>query len=568
MEMRAEDEIDTGQDVTPEILPLAFSLSETFLSSHCSTCSFPLPNPQTTLHNQNNPTHIPKPYAACAAHPATPLLYCSLLCRDADADRHRHSADCHLLQSHPSTCPPISLSDLRAALRLLLSFETLGFFPALRTRIAGLMTNQEKFAGDEEILAGIREGGRAMAAARRMRDGALGFGRREEEAVEGENEVEEAVLGIVLTNAVEVQVRDGLVVGTAVYGPRFSWFNHSCRPNACYRFALGRMDGCDFGESDFRVFACGKEDTLKTWISDERILDHVSCKCGPRVIVRSIRPIRKGEEVCIAYLDLLQPMETLASLKASCSSLDHGFYGSEACKELTYRLDQAVEDVAEGNPKACCERLEKMLAENFQYQQLPPDDPCQQYFGARCSTGKTLLSLLGSPTWSSAIMKSIDDLSSLLVWSNSSSEWMPLNDSKQDRDYGHSSHTHKESTISGDRFDATCKGFLNCISRISVKAWPFLIHRLPFLKDIKSPIDFRWLGIQGTQQTAETQFTLSGAAIGLCSQNEEGCQHRLEAKKCIEGEERKSVFQLAAHSLLYGRYLASICYGPDFCLTD
>ncbi|RWR97064.1 protein SET DOMAIN GROUP 41 isoform X2 [Cinnamomum micranthum f. kanehirae] len=337
---------------------------------------------------------------------------------------------------------------------------------------------------------------------------------------------------------------------------------------------------------------------LKTWSSDERILRHVSCKYGPRVIVRSIRPIRKGEAVCIAYLDLLQPMalrqselwskygftcccdrctaqpptyvdlclqETLASLKASCSSLDYGFYGSEVCKELTYRLDQAVEDVAEGNPKACCERLEKMLAESFQYQQLPPDDPCQQYFGARCSTGKTLLSLLGSPTWSSAIMKSVNDLSSLLIWSNSSSEWMPLNNSNQDRDYGHSSHTHKESTISWDRFDAASKGFLNCISRISVKAWPFLIQSLPFLKDIKSPIDFRWLGIKDAQQTAETQFTLSGAAIDLCSQNEEGCQHRLEAKKCIEGEERKSVFQLAAHSLLYGRYLARICYGPDFC---
>lgn len=298
-----------------------------------------------------------------------------------------------------------------------------------------------------------------------------------------------------------------------------------------------------------------------------------------------------------------------------------------------------MEDVAEGNPKACCERLEKMLAENFQYQQLPPDvrllpdfklqplhhlslnayitlssayrirassileldagnqDIELEAFGLSraaaayslllagstqhlflfdsslitsaahfwVSTGKTLLSLLGSPTWSSAIMKSVDDLSSLLVWSNSSSEWMPLNDSKQDRDYGHSSHTHKESTISWDRFDATRKGFLNCISRISVKAWPFLIHSLPFLKDIKSPIDFRWLGIKDAQQTAETQFTLSGAAIGLCSQNEEGCQHRLEAKKCIEGEERKSVFQLAAHSLLYGRYLASVCYGPDFC---
>lgn len=118
------------------------------------------------------------------------------------------------------------------------------------------MANREKLAGDDdEILERIREGGRAMAVARRMRDEGLGFGREE-------NAVEEAVLGIVLTNAVEVQVRDGRVVGTAVYGPRFSWFNHSCRPNACYRFALGRFGSGGFGESGFRVFARGEEDTV------------------------------------------------------------------------------------------------------------------------------------------------------------------------------------------------------------------------------------------------------------------------------------------------------------------
>lgn len=48
--------------------------------------------------------------------------------------------------------------------------------------------------------------------------------------------VAEAVMCLVLTNAVEVQDKDGRNVGIAVYDTTFSWINHSCSPNACYRF--------------------------------------------------------------------------------------------------------------------------------------------------------------------------------------------------------------------------------------------------------------------------------------------------------------------------------------------
>lgn len=107
------------------------------------------------------------------------------------------------------------------------------------------------------MLESIREGGRAMAFARRMaQDGDCN------DVYDGEEEEEEKVLCLVLTNAVEVQVSNGCSVGTAVYGPYFSWFNHSCTPNACYRFALSSSDEPFLDESQFRVFASGEDETV------------------------------------------------------------------------------------------------------------------------------------------------------------------------------------------------------------------------------------------------------------------------------------------------------------------
>lgn len=52
--------------------------------------------------------------------------------------------------------------------------------------------------------------------------------------------LEEATVALclVLTNAVEVQDNRGRTLGIAVYDPTFCWINHSCSPNACYRFVL------------------------------------------------------------------------------------------------------------------------------------------------------------------------------------------------------------------------------------------------------------------------------------------------------------------------------------------
>ena len=90
------------------------------------------------------------------------------------------------------------------------------------------MTNYEKFLNlskneeEDEALEMIKEGARAMKLLAGKLEGVVG--------------VEEAVMCLVLTNAVEVQDKDGRNVGIAVYDWRFSWINHSCSPQACFRF--------------------------------------------------------------------------------------------------------------------------------------------------------------------------------------------------------------------------------------------------------------------------------------------------------------------------------------------
>ena len=56
----------------------------------------------------------------------------------------------------------------------------------------------------------------------------------------GDAVLEEATIAFcaVLTNAVEVHDDEGRALGIAVFDPTFSWINHSCSPNACYRFIL------------------------------------------------------------------------------------------------------------------------------------------------------------------------------------------------------------------------------------------------------------------------------------------------------------------------------------------
>lgn len=186
----AED-VGIGVDLSPPLSPLTFSLYDSFLSSHCSSCFSLLPP---------TPPHS---------------LYCS--------------AACSLVDDSPTVSPPdlspiLSTSDIRAALRLLNSISSSSAAASLPHRFGGLLTNHRRLMADSSFSVAIRRAASFISAVLR--------------SDRGNTVLEEAAICAVLTNAVEVQDRAGVALGIAVYGSRFSWINHSCSPNACYRFVI------------------------------------------------------------------------------------------------------------------------------------------------------------------------------------------------------------------------------------------------------------------------------------------------------------------------------------------
>ncbi|MQM11003.1 hypothetical protein Taro_043912 [Colocasia esculenta] len=129
-------------------------------------------------------------------------------------------------------------------------------------RIGGLLAGDR---GDleegSEMREMVKEGGALMYRARKLLrcdvDGGC-------ESGEGGGDVEKAVLWAVVMNAVEVQVGEGRAIGIAVYGPQFSWFNHNCSLNACYRFELLGSECFRSAGSRFLVHptATGSEDGM------------------------------------------------------------------------------------------------------------------------------------------------------------------------------------------------------------------------------------------------------------------------------------------------------------------
>lgn len=136
----------------------------------------------------------------------------------------------------PSCCSslPLSSAELRAALHLLHSpLPTTSLPPP--PRLFGLLTNRDKLmsSSDSDVASKIREGAREMARARGNLSDDVAW--------------EEAALCLVMTNAVEVQDdKTGRILGIAVYDKDFSWINHSCSPNACYRFSLSEPNAPSF----------------------------------------------------------------------------------------------------------------------------------------------------------------------------------------------------------------------------------------------------------------------------------------------------------------------------------
>ncbi|VFQ78710.1 unnamed protein product [Cuscuta campestris] len=232
------------------------------------------------------------------------------------------------LTALPSTLPSTSLrhspaimdtSGLCLSLRLLRRFQILCLVSGndgVLDRTGGLMTNHEELlmmvdtredVVTNEVFERIKEGSRAMAFARRMLSNL-----NSESPLAGDCDLEEAVLCFVLTNAVEVQDSAGRSVGVAVYGPSFSWNNHGCSPNCSCRFSTmpcsifaspwcihpKYTDG-DGGNGSEHINTSSNFKFLSSLGSEK--------ECGPRLFVRSIKDIKKGEELLITYTDLLQP---------------------------------------------------------------------------------------------------------------------------------------------------------------------------------------------------------------------------------------------------------------------
>ncbi|CAI9116510.1 OLC1v1017675C1 [Oldenlandia corymbosa var. corymbosa] len=391
MEMRAVEDIDMAEDlIIPPLPPLAFCLHDSYLSTHCSACCRPLPDSPfpPTLPPDSGDAHT--------------LVYCSPRCCSDDSPLHSSSSEHNLLCQTPSPpTSPLGSSSICLSLRLLNHFIGNRTEAVNLTRIGGLVTNYERFAAIERnddsgdnVLGMIKEGASRMLLAGNFGDDMAA--------------VAEAMVCLVLTNAVEVQDNKGRNVGIGVYDTAFSWINHSCSPNACYRFT--EMTAEVDRNAQLRIYPAamiddggGEGDDAAGPASDMTRREGY----GPRIIVRSIQDIKKDEEVTISYTDLLQPKvvrhrELLAKYQFSCCCKrcratpatyvdqalqaivvcspdgqnlisDDDIYESNASQELMDVFDNAVDEyLTFNNPEMCCTKLEELLRHGHPNVRLEP----------------------------------------------------------------------------------------------------------------------------------------------------------------------------------------------------
>ncbi|CAN0892225.1 Protein SET DOMAIN GROUP 41 [Linum grandiflorum] len=574
MEMRAGEEVEIGSDVTPAISPISYALHDSFLSSHCSSCFSPLPNP---------------PFLPTGRHrhlSSTSVFYCSDLCSSADSSLRFSSAEFHLL----SSSPPSSSADLRCALRLLRSDS----FSPSSERMLGLLTNREKLlAEDDEIADRVRIGARAMAAARReeTRDG------------EGLMEEEEA-LCLVITNGVEVLDSRSRSIGIAVYNCTFSWINHSCSPNSCYRFLFSPP--AESPDSAPIIFPSGsKVDTVAAAAGGR--MRNVDGGYGPRIVVRSIRRIEKGEEVTVAYTDLLQPKEVRQSelwLKyrficscPRCSSsspssyyVDHAleeisssstqlFDAAQANERLTDYVDEAITTfLSEGDdPEPCCAQLERLLVlgldqrdtiirlNPLHHLSLNAYTTLASAYSIRAASSVFDVELRTSAAYAFFLAAAANHLfsfePSLIVsvsnyWASAGEALLRLVSSTTTsaslacskcrfKDVGLAVSKADSSRVRNADFTSISFELVDCIRRYARKVWCFLSKGCQFLSRFDDPMDF------------------DSIRKPVCDVNRRLDDDRIRGFEFADREIRTDVWQLGAHCLVYGGFLSAICYGSD-----
>ncbi|CAA7024418.1 unnamed protein product [Microthlaspi erraticum] len=363
MEIMAVDDIGIGVDLFPPLSPLTFSLYDSFLTSHCSSC-FSLLSPTS---------------------PAS--LYCSAACSLPDPPT---------VSQIPPDNSPILSSDIRAALRLLnsISFSAVVDTASLPHRLGGLLTNHHRIMADPSFSIAIQRAACYIAAVSKS---------------DRENtELEEAAICCVLTNAVEVQDSTGLALGIALYDSRFSWINHSCSPTACYRFVISPPNSITTTSYHHhspkiipRIINTEKEQISLCSITS--LLEGKTVGYGPKVITRSIKKIQSGEEITISYIDLLQPtglrqsdlwskyrfmcncrrcaasplayvdsvLEGVLALEPEKTTVGH-HHGATSKDDAVRKITDGIEEAIDGflsddiNPETCCEKIENVLHHGIQ----------------------------------------------------------------------------------------------------------------------------------------------------------------------------------------------------------
>ncbi|CAI0396164.1 unnamed protein product [Linum tenue] len=567
MEMRAREDVEIGRDITPAIPPISFSLHDAFLHSHCSACFSPLSGrPFPPRHHR----HLSS---------SSSVLYCSPLCSAADSPLHFSSAESNLLDSSP----PSPSSESSADLRLLRTSSA----AASGDRMFGLLTNREKLLAEgDEISDRVRSGAAAMAAARGRGNGAA--------------EEEESAICLVITNGVEVVDEKGRGIGIAVYDSAFSWINHSCSPNACYRFLLPSPDlSPSPPDSDLRIVPSGP--------TVENAASAGGGGYGPRIVVRSIRRIKKGEEITVAYTDLLQPKAARSSELWSkyrficcckrCSSSSSSSYVDRALEEiatsqgfdnveatgrrLTDYVDEVITDFLsdDGDPETCCRKLEHLLVSGLSGLRLHPlhhlainayttlssayrihastssltsdHHHCPESFSKTRTSAAYALFLAAAAnhllTFEPSLVACVANYwasagECLLTLSSSSSPPPPPSRVAQQYRCSKCSFVDALKAVSYADFETVKCKLVDCIGGYTRRSWGYLSKGCDYLERFEDPMDLSWV----------QKWPASSNRDAKCG--------------FVVAESMDDVWQLGAHCLAYGGFLAAVCYGGAIAL--
>ncbi|CAH8335159.1 unnamed protein product [Eruca vesicaria subsp. sativa] len=440
-------------------------------------------------------------------------------------------------------------TDILASLRLLNSTTTTTSSASLPHRFGDLLTNHHLLMADSSFSVAIRRAASFISSV--MRSGG------------NTTVLEEAAICAVLTNAVEVQDRAGVAIGIAVYGSRFSWINHSCSANACYRFVISPHSQGSEGN-------------------------------GPKVVVRSIKRIKSGEEITVSYIDLLQPTglrqsDLWSKYRFICNcgrcaasppayvdsilegvvTLDHeittvGHHDGATVGKMTNHIREAIDDFLSDdiNPETCCEKIEGVLLHGIldSSLRLHPSHHVALHAYITLSSAYRIRSIdsktetdLGRAFDMSRIgaayslfLAGVSDhlvstelsfaISAAKFWTRAGESLLELACKFLMGSSGEYDVKCRKCLILVENHDShrgikeKLNQIIKCVTDTSQVTWSFLTRGCPYLQKFKSPIDLSSTGRQ-------------------CKSEESSVDQRV------------SILLLSFHCLLYADLLTDLCYG-------